>query len=56
MPFGVRSKEPFAFVVLRVFPSRVRLSTSKEVRPLISVLVVPSEIALVPIVIELFAS
>ena len=54
--FGLREIFPFVFVEEISFPFRVRLSTSTEVRPLRSVMLVPSATASVPIVIESFTS
>ena len=55
-PFGFNEISPFVFVLESSFPFKVKLSTSKEVSPLMSVLLPPKDIASLPIVIELFAS
>ena len=55
-PFGLSEISPFVFVDVISFPSSVKLSTSKEVSPLISVLLPPKDIESLPIVIELFES
>ena len=47
---------PFVFVEESSFPLRVRLSTSREVRPSISVVVAPRVRVVEPRVIVLFAS
>ena len=55
-PFGFSEISPFAFVEVISLPLRVRLSTSIEVRPFKSVLLVPRAIASVPIVTLEFAN
>ena len=56
VPFGVKSKLPFALVVVIALPSTVILSTSREVIPFKSVIVPPKEVSSLPIVIPSLAN